>query len=194
MGVVNALHLPATCKRRGTHAAGGAPPPPSCGHSSRGPRYDHGERRGEDAPCGRRPPALGVSLFRSEVELNNPRGASESEMCSSQVRGLPTQHTDHSAQCRLTLTVVGARCGQNVHSAVNALGDTLALDAERRPLRLMCRGHAHHLCACPRPVGAPVPRLLRAGGCPRVRRTASIPEDGAGGALGARPARPLRWS
>ena len=49
-------------------------------------------------------------------------------------------------------------------SLMNALGDTLALDAERRPLRLMCRGHAHHLCACPRPVGAPVPRLLRAGG------------------------------
>ena len=90
----------------------------------------------------------------------------------------------------LTLTVVGARCGQNVHSGMNALGDTLALDAERRPLRLMCRGHAHHLCACPRPVGAPVPRLLRAGGCPRVRWTASIPDGGAGAALGARAERP----
>ena len=45
---------------------------------------------------------------------------------------------------------------------VNALGDTLALDAERRHPLLMCRGHAHHLCACPCPVGAPVRLFLRA--------------------------------
>ena len=91
---------------------------------------------------------------------------------------------------RLTLTVGGTRCGQNVHSAMNALGDRLALEAGRRPHFLMCRPHAHHPCACGRPVGAVVPRLLRAGGCPRVRWTASIPDGGAGAALGARAERP----
>ena len=65
---------------------------------------------------------------------------------------------------------------------MNALGDRLALEAGRRPHFLMCRPHAHHPCACGRPVGAVVPRLLRAGGCPRVRWTASIPDGGAGAA------------
>ena len=68
---------------------------------------------------------------------------------------------------RLTLTVGGTRCGQNVHSAMNALGDRLALEAGRRPHFLMCRPHAHHPCACGRPVGAVVPRLLRIGTPPQ---------------------------